>query len=121
MAGQTTIIDASVGFKWLAEEEGSSLAVHLLEEHMQGQRHLIVPDLFFYELLNAVRFKPVDENIIAHAIADIGSFQLTHVEVSFRLLDHAAKLALQYGLTIYDATYLALAEIKDCELITSLQ
>lgn len=116
---EKVIIDANIGVKWFSEEKGSTEALALLEHHIKRNIVLVVPDLFFYEVINAMRYKERTHGInLKKALRDLYSFQCYRVAVSLPLQEKALELALKYRLTIYDATYLAIAEHYDVPCIT---
>ena len=119
MERQKKVVDASVGLKWFFEEENSDKAESLLNLHVNHGIILVVPELFFYEASNALRFGYKQEQEINKAVEDMELLQL-HVEpYSLDIIKIAVKIALKYDLTIYDAVYVALAEKLNAKLITA--
>lgn len=119
MEKQKKIIDASVGLKWFFKEEGSDKAEELLNLHIENNLLLVVPELFFYEVANALRFKHKKEEDLNSAIIDLEFMQLHTPNYSFDIIKKAIEIALKYKLTIYDATYISLAEKLNAKLITA--
>lgn len=120
------MVDASVAFKWLipdAAEEDVSAAKALLVDHMEGRVAIAVPALFYYEVANILLFGrskfPVDE--AAEALRDLYSIPLEVAVPAPDIADAALRLASDDGLSYYDASYVALAETLDCNLITADQ
>lgn len=52
------VIDTSVIYKWYVEEENSDKAMSILNDFIEGNTRITIPDLVFYELSNALRFNP---------------------------------------------------------------
>jgi len=53
-----TIVDASVGYKWIAENEpyrGKAKALYI--KHQRSGEKILVPTLFFLEIANALTTK----------------------------------------------------------------
>jgi predicted nucleic acid-binding protein len=119
MAREKKVIDASVVAKWFLKEANTDKALKLREEHLTGKTTLIVPELIFLEVLNALRFRPVHgEKAIKKANNDLWDTQF-HVErISPYLLEKAAQLALKHDLSMYDAIYAALSQLHGCALVT---
>ena len=57
MEREKKVVDASVLFKLYAHEAGSDKAIMLRDAHVDGKILLIVPELIFLEVLNAMRYK----------------------------------------------------------------
>ena len=108
------VIDASALAAVLFEEDESELVVQQL-----GGARLIAPDLIDYELANVCwlkcrRHPEQRERLVA-------SFRLrSRLKVHTSGVDHVAiaVLALETGLTAYDASYLWLAMQTGAELVT---
>ncbi len=116
-------MDASVGAKWLlAEEEDRPAAVSLLDRYAAGDVDLVVPDLFFCEVSNAlllaVRRRRVSGEAALEALRELKDLHLMSVSVG-PLLESALPLALRLSLSIYDAAYLAVAESQGVPLVTA--
>ncbi|HLC75186.1 MAG TPA: type II toxin-antitoxin system VapC family toxin [Candidatus Nanoarchaeia archaeon] len=55
MAREKKVIDASIAVKLFVEEENSSKAEALVEQHIKGEILIVVPGLIFFEVMNALR------------------------------------------------------------------
>src|SRR3989338_606662 len=119
MERQKTVVDASIGFKLFFKEAGSREAIGLLDRHKNGELSLNVPDLFFYEVLNALRYKGFNDEELSEVVEDLMDFQLQSHEPRANLLSCAARLSNQYGFTLYDASYAALAELLNAKIISA--
>jgi len=120
MAGEKKVVDASVLAKCFLKEPDSEKALQLVEDHINGKHLMIVPELIFFEVLNAVKYKlkldPVKLAETGHKLADL---QL-HVErVNNFLLAKIGELASRYNITVYDAAYIAVAELHNTSVITA--
>ncbi len=104
------VVDASVVAKWYLIEEYSDNAIKLRNDYVRGLVQIIVPSLLEYEVLNALRYSGVynlDE------LKKIGSSLNKYGFITYNLendiKDLAIKLALKENITLYDASYIALA------------
>jgi predicted nucleic acid-binding protein len=111
------VVDASLVIKWFVPEVDSDAARRWLD----ASHDYVAPDLLFPETGNTVwkkvrrgELSPDDGQQLATDLSVIA------VEaVSMRgLLPDAQALALRTGITVYDATYLALAVRLETQVIT---
>lgn len=119
----TLVVDASVAVKWLIPEEYSQQALKLLKMLAEGVTELHAPLILKYEVYNALRTY-VSRKIItaenAHRLSRIFSqIELRYHEPSWNVLQVSLKQAIEYGITVYDAIYITLAQELDATLITA--
>jgi len=111
------VLDANVPIKWFVPEDLTPQAVHLLE----SDHRFIVPDLVYPEAGNALWQKLRRRQItMSEARAALQGI-VTAPFMSYptrALVDPALELALQLDCTVYDACYLSLAILSDCQLVT---
>jgi len=113
------ILDASVAVKWFSREEESDLALKLRDEHLAGRMTLIFPDLLIYEVSNALRHNSgFDAGDVKGAVKDLFDLELDLVPPNEEIFSKAAVRAFELGVSIYDACYLALAELMGLEFVT---
>lgn len=111
------IIDASVAFKWLAEEEGSDAAFALLDQY-----ELFAPILLMHEIANGL-WKKVRRDQIDRSVSF--SDELNRIPQLVNLIDETAHVARaleigrEFGHAIYDCVYLAMAEARSDRLVTA--
>lgn len=119
------VVDGSLAFKWLVEEEHSSRAHALLEYWERQQVRLTAPFLLPFEVSNALHRRVIrGELSIAGAGDLIGNLLSSRVELHQTANLHVRALELASQLNqgaSYDAHYLALAKQFDCELWTADQ
>ena len=119
MERQKKIIDASVVVKWFVKEEGTNEALEIRNKHLLNEILLVVPDLIFIEIINALKYKNHDENFLQRTNKVMFETKF-HVEKTNQIiLNKAIELSIKYNLSIYDGLYAALSEVHECELITS--
>lgn len=119
MARQKTVIDASIIAKWFVDEEGTEEALKLRTDHIEGRILIVVPELLFLEVLNALRYKGASIKKLNEANNALWDIQLRVEKTNIFLLEKANELAIQNNLSLYDAIYLALAIINGSPLITA--
>lgn len=119
------VVDASVAAKWFLPEHGEALvdqAAALLDMYDRKQVQFVVPDLFYVEIASAI-WKAVRVGRVSRAFGDQALVLLTQREFatvpSLKLLDGAFQIATDYGRTIYDSLYVALAMQTQSQLITA--
>lgn len=115
--GKKIVIDASVAAKWFLEEEHSDKAVALRTDYVDGVIDLIAPDLLSYEVLNALKYSGDFGRIELEKASEIlDNYQLLCLSLHGR---EAVAAAFEYGITIYDAAYMAVAKGEDAILYTA--
>ncbi len=119
----TFVVDASVGVKLFLEESGSEEAesVFALLGH-EPPHVIVVPDLFFIECANVFRSRVhrrlMDADKARKSFVILMRLPLQSISSS-ELAPLALDLALAHGLSVYDATYAALAVRLGAPLVTA--
>ncbi len=116
------VLDASVIVKWfLHHQEGDrDRALALRDLHISGRTRIHIPRLALLEVLNAIRFSPkADEEDGETALETLQDLNLETKSADVSLLRKANAIAWAYKITIYDALYVALAELVGFPLITA--
>lgn len=122
MARQTLVVDASVGVKWFSAvgEDNVPNARAILLDSAAGRLHLLVPDLFFHEVGNALVHKPaISDDQLAEAMATLWGLDLALFPTDGERLRAATQLARKARITEYDAYYAVVAIENDCPLVTA--
>ena len=117
---QTIVVDASVVIKWFIPEADSEKAVKLRDRHIEGSLTLIAPDLLVYEVANALTYHPdlsVDE--IKQDLEALLMMDLDLIQPSGEFVSSIAEDARKYAVSVYDSSYIALAEATSSSLITA--
>lgn len=108
------VVDASVIVKWkFRDEEQTSEADIMLQELLESQIQIYAPTLWFYEVANALKNAVIRKRITEkESLAWLPYFQkLSLHEMPFKLLfKETMSIAHEYGISIYDASYVALAQ-----------
>ena len=112
------IVDASVVLKWFVEESGTSEAVALLNRQMP----LAAPDLIIPETINAA-WKSLTRGFMTaeqyEAVATLFPSLLAEIVPSSTLALRASQMAKELNHAAYDCFYLALAEVRQANLVTA--
>ncbi len=113
------IVDASVVLSAFFPEEHQARSQALIREHLSGQSQLLGPTLLLYEVTNAilqaVRCKRISDEEAEALLATFAGLSIGLEPVDGH---HTLRLARRFGLSAYDAAYLALAEARHEPLIT---
>ena len=116
------VIDAGVAVKWFIPEVDSTKAHQLLERYLQGIDTPVAPDLLIAECGNVFwrrcRQGDIMPDEAMESLADLLVLQVPLVPAT-SLVQSALSLALQHQRTVYDALYLALAQERNCDVITA--
>ena len=118
MERQKKVVDASIVFKWFVQEEGSEKALMLREKHLKGDVILVAPELIILEVVNALKYKKKDKETLIKINEALMMMQINLIPLNQFLVEKAINASTEYDLTIYDAIYLALAQIHGTSLIT---
>lgn len=122
MAVPVYVVDASVAVIWLSQkdEPAAEQALDLLKEARVGHVRIISSDLLIHEVGNALIFgKKLTGNVLTEAISAFFELPVDRAVTDHNLATQAAAISEQYGMTFYDAVYLALANQQDAPLITA--
>lgn len=103
------IIDANVVVKWFIEEIDSDKALFIRDKFIDGKVKLYVPTLLYFEVLNALKysqlFKPGELDDAGESLENYGFNVIT---IKNEIRTHMINVAVDYDLSIYDASYLGL-------------
>ena len=119
------VVDASVTFKWLVEEENSDKATALTRLWDNQGAQLAAPRLMPFEACNALHRRVVRRELAVEVAAGLMQDLMTlgislheAPDIHRRALEQASRLGQG---AIYDAQYLALADSLRCEFWTADQ
>ena len=116
------VIDASVLIKFYTLEILSEKAELLLANVEKGDIELSAPDLIYPEVGNILwkknRLKELTRSEAEEITDAILSLPLK-IEASRSLLPLTVDIAIAYGITVYDASYLSLAKVYETTMITA--
>jgi predicted nucleic acid-binding protein len=116
------VVDASVVLKWyLVDEEYGKKALEILTQFVSGTVEILAPFLLEYELINGLsiaqkRGRLKQEELIK---AIEGFFKLgIETKMLLPYYTKALEVTEKFNITVYDASYLALAEAEGIPFIT---
>ena len=117
------VVDTSVVFKWYrqtGDEEHVPQALEVLHDHLDGNLVVNAPDLLVYELGNLLSLKRqfVSEPVL-QILRKTLRLDLRIHAIDQPLAERALAAAERYGVTFYDASFLALAAVLRCPFISA--
>lgn len=117
------VVDASVGIKLFLDEPLSERADALFDHLADAMpARFYVPDLFFIECANIlwkyVQYHGYPRESAQQDVTDLGNLSL-HGVPTRELIEAALQIACDYGLTAYDASYVALSQELALPLVTA--
>lgn len=120
MEKQKVIVDASVVAKWFLEEQFSEDARLLRDSFVTGKLTISVPSLLFYETLNALKYSGVyNQDELALVARSLSRYGFDVWQPKGKLYEQVARLSLKHDISVYDASYVALAIFSDTILYTA--
>src|SRR4030043_2217544 len=114
------VLDTSVVLKGFSEfgENDLPQAFQLRQALLDGSVTFTVPELLFYELSNALRYNPsLSSKDVQEALDSVMDMGFVVKGVDKRVMADAISIAFRYGVTVYDAYFLALARTERKPLI----
>ena len=114
------VVDSSVTVKWINQFDEGLLdqADKLLADAQVGSISLLAPELSKYEVGNALLKKKLNLPMAYESLGTVYQLPLTFIPESEELAKHTYKLALERGITYYDASFIALAAQNKTILVT---
>jgi predicted nucleic acid-binding protein len=119
MEREKKVVDASVAVKWFLDECDSDKAIKLWKKHKSQEIRIIVPELLFIEVLNALKYKKLNEEELKKVNEALWNSQFIIEKLNKTILDKSAAISIKNNLTIYDSIYIALSQLHGCVLITA--
>lgn len=114
------VLDSSVVVKWFSKEAKSDEALRLMDSHVEGSTELLVSELLFCEVTNALRYKPnYNAERLMNAIGQLFNLHMTVMPLTEELLGGAGEIAYDGDITLYDALPIALAKHRKTVCITA--
>lgn len=116
------VLDSSVVVKWFSKETKSAEALTLMDSYVQGSVDLIVSEILFCEVGNALRYKPdYDAEKLKTALLQLFSLHMKVAHLTEDLMVRAGAIAYEGKITLYDALPVAIAEHRKAVCITADQ
>jgi predicted nucleic acid-binding protein len=113
--------DTSVVVKWFRQGEIlAAQALALRAAYLAGQIRVSVPSLLAYELTNVLRYKDdLTTAQVEEAVQSLFDMGLESTPPTAAMMRRAEVIARAADATVYDATFVALAEILDATVVTA--
>jgi predicted nucleic acid-binding protein len=123
MAATPLVLDTSVILKWFRQGEIlAEQALALREGYLEGRFDLVIPTLCAYELANALRYKKdLTATLIQQALESFFDMGFELIPPMKAMLAKAIEIAYRYRTSIYDAIFVALADLSAAQFITADQ
>lgn len=118
---KTLVVDTSVIIKWLNKdnEVNTEEADDILEDVKNGQAELIAPELAKYELGNVLlKGKQLTLNEAYISLGTAYSLPITFIAESEDLAKETYNIAINNGVTYYDASFMSVAKQYGATLVT---
>jgi predicted nucleic acid-binding protein len=113
------ILDASVAIAIVWGEPTAPALLELVRASVAHGGRRLVPDDFWLELTNVlIRRHGASPEEAVEALREVDDFDLESVRLDRPLLLATLDLQARFGLSSYDAAYLALANAEDAQLLT---
>ena len=117
----TLVLDSSATLAWCFEDERSEALRRLLDEVVENGA--AVPSLWRFEVGNglqmAVKRRRIDEGFRDRILGNLAKLDIrVDAEGDVQVWSATVRLAALYGLTVYDASYLELAQRRRLPLAT---
>jgi len=113
-------LDSSVIVKWFTKEDGSPAALRILDSFTNSSLSVMISALTFYELANALTFKPDFSNEdVERCVSHLLQLELEVKELDDALLKESAKIAFEGKVTFYDAVPVGIAKLEKTRCITA--
>jgi len=112
------VIDASFLLNFLMPDEQTEVLVEsLFSKYRRGKTKFLAPNLLKYEIYNATKSAMTSKRL-SKKVAKILLDKYEEMEIEYVIVDYRSTLmvALEYGLSFYDACYLWLARSRKYQL-----
>ena len=117
---EEVVVDASVVVKWFVEEENSDRALWLRDRYIDGEIRILAPELMIFEVLNALYYKKLfSESEMKEISESLEAYSFTLYPLKGEYAEKTLEVAFKNGVTVYDASYIALAMIKGTCMYTA--
>ncbi|MEM2961018.1 MAG: type II toxin-antitoxin system VapC family toxin [Candidatus Bathyarchaeia archaeon] len=107
------VADASVIVKWIIPEDYTEDALRLRDDFLDGRVDIHAPSTLLLEVASALRKYHlrgfISENMTEKALELIASSEIRLHEIDLNMALKSLKISLDYNITVYDASYVALA------------
>ena len=114
------IVDANVVVKWFIDEIETIKAKILRDKFIEGEIELLVPSLFYFEVLNALKYsKLFTQDELSDAGESLDNYGFIAVPIKKDIRKQMIKVAVEYEISIFNASYLGITIVKEGILCTA--
>lgn len=117
------VADASVVVKWIIPEDYTEDALRLRDDFLDGKVDVHAPSILLLEIASALRKYYlrgfIDRDRAERALKLIASSEIKLHEIDLEVALKSLKMSLDYDVTVYDATYIALALSLNATMYTA--
>ena len=104
------VLDSSIIVKWFLKELYSEEAIKVRNDYVQRKISIAVPSLLIYEVLNALRYSGVySEEGLKEICLALNKYGFEIHDIEGDLKSKVVEIAYRHIITVYEASYVALA------------
>jgi len=104
------VLDAGIVVKWFLIERFSKEAIKIRNDYVQRKVSIAVPSLLIYEVLNALKHSGVySEEELKEICLALNKYGFEVHDLEEDLKEKSITISYNYNITVYDASYVALA------------
>ena len=104
------VLDSSIIVKWFLKELYSEEAIKVRNDYVQRKISIAVPSLLIYEVLNALRYSGVySEEELKEICLALNKYGFEIHDIEGDLKSKVVEIAYRHIITVYEASYVALA------------
>ena len=116
----TVVADASVIVKWFVEEDHLETSLRMRDDYVAQRITIVVPAVAQFEVLNALRYSGgFGTDDLLEVARTLDGYQLMEVVPHGDYSEEAVRIAVDLGITMYDASYLALGKVRAIDVFTA--
>jgi predicted nucleic acid-binding protein len=105
--------------KWFVEED-SEKALKIRDKYINGEIKIIAPELITFEALNALHYKRLfSESEMKEISEALEAFSFDLYSIKGKYAEKIIEVAFKSNITVYDASYIALASIRNTCMYTA--
>jgi len=119
---KTVIIDTSVIIKWFFPESSQDKALMLKKQHLEGEILLCTRDLALYEFTSVFKnysTQKIEEKDFQLAYSALEALKMKYLSLEFNELSSLYAVAKKLTLSVYDCSFILLAQKLNSTLYTS--
>jgi predicted nucleic acid-binding protein len=116
---KAAVVDSSILLKWFRPNEPhADTANAILRAYLDERLELTIPDLAAYEVANVMRYRTPEVDA-AQAAETLFNLRIPIYRLNYPTIRRAIQASVQRDISVYDATFLAVAETLRLQLVTA--